>query len=379
MSEWLSVLAVFWVLWVIDGLRHAPRRIFTFRLRPGARANARATFARLSWPAWLPFGARIVAAEVPLTFSPLGVCNQPAGSAGRPAETPLRRQAWRWGDVREVGVAGGWIFVNGERFCPDTGHVSAPQLLAIARLPAAQREAPLRRIVASWFRVATVRRRTRALAGRTRVVATLNAVTLALLAALTIYVVADAPSRVPAEWTERLVFVVAGWVALIFGLHVAAVLAAYRALRRLQPVTAQKRGANLLSAALLPPQALRLRGLLGEGFFPAQHPLGVALAVAGPRTVADCAFAALADLRWPLPEHTTEPLAEEIRGWFQAALEKEVTARLAAVDLAPATLLAPPRPDAPASCAYCPRCRDQFVAGRTVCPHGIALQPLRRP
>jgi len=40
-------------------------------------------------------------------------------------------------------------------------------------------------------------------------------------------------------------------------------------------------------------------------------------------------------------------------------------------------LLAPPVSDGPASRAFCPRCRAQFVGEGGRCPHGVPLQPLK--
>jgi hypothetical protein len=42
-------------------------------------------------------------------------------------------------------------------------------------------------------------------------------------------------------------------------------------------------------------------------------------------------------------------------------------------------LLAAPSPDTAEACSYCPRCRDQFVAGPRECPHGVTLRPVARP
>ena len=377
MSEWVSVLAVFWLLWAIDGVRLAPRRIFSFvGVRRCDRAQIR--YSRLSLPAVSPLAWRVVTADVPLSLSPAGVCNQPAGAAGRPAENPARLQSWRWEEIREVAVAKGWIFVNGERFCPDTGHLTAPQFLALARLAPAAREAAIRKRITGWFRIAQLRRRRRVLAGRSALPATCNAIAVALFAALTVYVVADFPSRLPTHWSERFAEALPAVLIALLVLHGVAVVSAFRTVRRLRAVTTEKRGANLFSALLLPPQALRLRGLLADGFFPAQHPLAVALAFAGPKPRAECAFDVLADLRWPLPNDTgaDTPLSREILAWFRSALEREITPRLASAGLSVELLLRPPAQDAPASCSYCPRCRDQFVAGPRLCPHGVPLQPL---
>ena len=374
MSEWVSVFAVFWVLWAVDGARFGRRRLFTFIAAPW-KWTCGLRYARLSLPGFSPWSWRIVASDVPLSLSPLGVCNQPAGAAGRPAETPERVQAWRWNEIREAGIAAGSLYVNGARFCAHSGHLTAAQLLALAALPSNRREREIRRLIARWFRVGTLRRRQRVLVARTRLPAALNGLALAMFVALTAYVAADLPARLPGAWSERIAGVMPALLLTVFVVHVAAVGCAFRAVSRLRAVAAEKRGSHLFSALLLPPQALRLRGVLGEGFFPAQHPLAVALALdRGP----DCAFRVLADLRWPLPVAGVSAAGSEILAWFRTALEAEIAPRLAGAGSVADDLLAAPRPDTPASCSYCPRCRDQFVAGPATCPHGIALRPLRR-
>ena len=377
MSEWTSVVAVFWVLWALDGVRFGPRRVFTvvgdWRARRG-----RIVYSRLSLPGVLPGSWRVAMADVPLSVSPAGLSNVPIGSTGRPAETPFRAQACRWEDVREIGVAHGWIFVNGVKFCVDTGHVSAAELLALARLEPGSREKRLRAILPRWFRPTQLRRRACVLTARTQACAWLNALALLLFAALSIYVAGDLAARLAPRTSDAIARALPWLVLGAFASHVAAVVIAWRSLRRLRAAVPQKRSAVLFSALLLPPQALRLRAVLGDGFFPPQHPLTAVVAFGRRRAREAASFDTLADLRWPLARQDEPPLAREIAAWFRAALEPHLAWLLARQQLVAETLLAPPAPDTPASCSYCPRCRDQFVAGRAVCPHGVPLQPLGR-
>lgn len=375
MSEWASVIAVFWTLWVLDGARWGKRRGFTFV--GGARGRGRVGYSRASLPGVRPTGWRFAVADVPLSISPQGIANAPLGSAGRPAEAPASVQAWRWDEVRQVGIAHGALFVNGARFCADTGHVSARELLALAQLPAAARERRIRAIVRRWFRPAHLRRRARVLCARTRAVAALNAVLFAASVALSAYVLGDLAEKLPPRASRAIAEVLPWFLLGVLAAHGTAVVLAWRGLRRLRAVVGEKRGAALFSAALLPPQAMRLRALLGDGFFPPQHPLAGVLAFAGARERASWAFNAIADLRWPLPPRGAEsPLAREITAWFRRELEPQVAHLLAGAGIATDGLLAPPPRDAPESRAYCPRCRDQFVVGARVCPHGVALLPL---
>lgn len=277
-----------------------------------------------------------------------------------------------------MGVADGWIFVNGARFSPNTGHVVAPEILTLARLAPPLREARIRLLVSRWFRPIHLRRRARVLAGRTRIAAALNAATLTGFVVLSVYVVGDFASRNTPEWSARIAGALPWILGVLFVFHVAPVIVVWRALRRLKPVRLEKRSANLFSALMLPPQALRLRSLAGEGYFPAQHPLAGFLAFGEAAARARWGFNVIADLRWPIDAAGDSPLAREIAGWFRGTLEAKVVTLLASEGVALETLLRPPPRDAAASCRYCPRCCDQFVAGTEVCPHGVKLRPFER-
>jgi hypothetical protein len=374
MSEWVSVFAVFWILWAIDGARLAPRRVFTF---VGCGRRARVTYDRLSLPGVIPTSWRVGAQDVPLALSPRGVCNRGIGTAGRPAERfePLR--AWRWEEVREVGVAKGWIYVNGHAFCPDTGHVRARELLALATMPEQERTQRIEAIVARWFRPAHLRRRVRVLERRTRLAAGLNLVLFGCFVALTVYVAADVPSRIP-EHASRIVWAALPWLlGAMVVVHMAAVIAAARSIRRLPAVAGEKRGTALFSAALLPAQALRLRALAADGFFPPQHPLAMVAALAPAATLRTWAFNGVADQQWPSAPGGDSTLSRDVGAWFGAELYGHFGRLLRAAGVDVAELLAPPAPDGRESCTYCPRCGDQFTARGGVCPQGVPLRPLR--
>jgi hypothetical protein len=377
MPEWIPVIAVYWVLWAIDGLKCGPQRVFSL-LRSGWRAGARIHYTRWRVPGFSPLCWRLVASDVPLSLSPEGVTNLPAGSAGRPAERPVAAVALRWDDVKKVGLAKGWIFINDRRFCPDTGHVSAGELLSLARLAPEVRATRIPTLIHRWFRPEHLRRRVRVLTVRTRPAALVNAIALSLAALLSVYVTADLASHL-GETRAAAIAAALPWVVVaLFALHLAGVVLAWLALRRLRSAGgSDKRVGTLASALLLPPQALKLRLLVADGWFPAQHPLTAALAFASEGIREELAFNAVADLRWPIEMAGDPPLARSIAAWFRAALEPQIEAQLRSSGMNSASLVRPPRPDGPASCQYCPRCRDQFTAGRVQCQHGITLQPTR--
>lgn len=376
MTEWFSVIAVFWALWAFDGARLLGWRAFAFTGRLWRR-RGRMGFSRLSLPSWWPLAGRVVGEDVPLSFSPEGVCARAVGGVGRPAEQPAgAARAWRWEEIRQVGVAKGWLFVNHTRFCPATWHITGTELLAVAQAAPAEREARLRTIMSRWFRPAHLRRRARVLAGRTAWAAALNLATLVVLLAVSVYVAGEVGTRLGAKWNERIGALLPGVLLGALLLHVAAVALAWRAVRGLKAVRLEKRASNLFSALMLPPQGLRLRALAGEGFFPAQHPLAQALAWVGERSRRAAAFAAIADLRWPIHGAEDGPLAQAISGWFRANLATHVDKMLRQEGIEVEPLLAAPKRDTRLSCCYCPRCRAQFVTAGKCCPQGVRLEPL---
>ena len=129
MTEWNVVLLVFWVMWLADGLRHAPADLFNFT---ALARRARATHARWHWPTWWPGGWRVTGEDIPFSFSSRGICNRPAATAGRPTERPRRATAWRWEEIESAVIEKGWLVINGARFCRDTGHLNASGVLALA-------------------------------------------------------------------------------------------------------------------------------------------------------------------------------------------------------------------------------------------------------
>jgi hypothetical protein len=124
---------------------------------------------------------------------------------------------------------------------------------------------------------------------------------------------------------------------------------------------------------------LRLRAQISHGSFHSQHPL-VWFAVAGSRDALERhARQVLSDLRWPLPpRRIVDPaLVSDITGWMRERVAVEVARILQRHAVSAESLLAPPRPDSPTSCMYCPRCRDQFSGSAAQCPRGLVLQTLK--
>ena len=319
-----------------------------------------------------------MAEDLPLAFSPTGVVNWPAGAVARPVATPDELQAWRWGEIRQIEEKDGWLAINGRRFCPATGHVTAAELLALAvalgPLDAGGRAAALRAILRGWLRPAHLRRRALVLRARTGGVMIFNVAVLLGCAVLSIWFLGGL-KEATADWVTARLEMLLLWLALM---HLWGMGLAWWARRRLRQIMRQPDLAKnaVLGAVLFPPQALRFRATLGAGWFPPSHPVACALAFAPPAARDRLVFNLLADLRWPLAPSGGGPLAGEILGWFRTALGGELDELLAREGVEAKALLAAPVPDGPASCAYCPRCQSQFTGAAATCPHGVPLQPL---
>ena len=379
MTEWYLVLAIFWGAFLLDGLRRSRRATFGLSRTAPAPAAARHQPIHALPPA--PWAWRFRADDPPWALSPDGLCNRPLGTAGRPAEPPPARVR-RWEEFTRVTEQDGWLCLDGERFSPAAAShpAAALQRLADALRPlaVADRAARLRGWLRRQYRPAHERRRLGLFLRVTRPVAVANTVTLLLFAAASLAAVpgllglrGDAAETLVGDAPWLLAAGAAGYVT---GLVLVG-----RAARRLRRWLSPGTGRAIFSAAMFPPQGLRWRRLLTDAAPPSPHPLLTVLAAGGRNLKRDTAFQTLADLRWPVPvPEPRPPGAAEIRAWHAAAFAPVLQGWLTDAGLDPAALLAPPVPDGPASCAYCPRCRAQFTRPDGRCPHGLALVPLRR-
>lgn len=397
MSDWILFALIFWGAFVVDAVRRPKRS--RHALRAGwLGGRARWDFAALHLAPLLPWQWRVWSDDPALAFSPHGILNQSSGASGRPSESPHQALVVPWEEIQECAERDGWLLVNQHRFAPQSAAFSAASLLALAReltpLPAVAREARLRRELTRRFRPAHWRRRVLVLQARTRVVAELNTVTLVLAAALTVVACSKGFALNPAL-AERVMPWVPHAALLAFASWVAAIVFAFRAAKRLARWTRPGVRQSIATALLFPPQALRWRTLLAEAMHPAPHPLLHLASFARRTDLRLAAFNTFADLAHPLPLPAgAPPEAAAIRSWFTAALRPQLERvvseaaawkaqrgseppALASGSLEPESLLRAPAPDSTASCAYCPRCNDQFVRAESQCPHGIALRKLK--
>lgn len=378
MADVTFLLLICWALFALNGFawHRAPRFHFTAALG-GRRTTVRyGTWSVFSaWPtAW-----RLRVSDVPVALSVDGIANLPVGAAARPSPMPLTRLAWRWSEVREIAEKGNWLLINGQRFAPVTGHVSVATLRALAAAAPTDRARRLDVLLQRGLRPTRLRRLHRVLTGRTAWVASANLITFLILAIASIYATAGGPGWVGDRSAAMLVRL-APWLAGYIGLlHLAALVTAWRAGRKLTRVGGPKAGEVLGTPTFVPPQALQLRATLADRLWPAMHPLAPALAFAGPDDRAKVAFNVLTDLHWPLPQaDDATTLAGQIAQAHRRRLLPLIEQALRRAGLEPASLVAAPRAEDSRCCAYCPRCHDQFILAAGRCPHGIPLQKLPR-
>ncbi len=371
MAEWGGFLVVFWALWAVDQLKVS--RLNHLNLVGWGR-RIRIGYGRICFAGAWPGHWRVLASDLPFSFSPAGITNRGAGQLARPAEGPAVAQVWRWEEIQAVASQQGWICVNGVRFCPDTGHLSAGKIRAIAAVPEPERCRQLEQLLAYWIRPAHLRRRAEVLIGRTALPAAFNGTLLVLLLVFTVYFARDV-IPLPAAGVETITRALPLALGYALLLHVSGVILAWRASRRLKVFGQDGRGVSLFSALMLPPQALRLRSLVGTGFFPPQHPLSYLLAFRNTER-GKHVFHVWGDLRWPVRVQNDPLLAREIAAWFRRELEQRLVPHLRAAGMAAEAVFARPLAESAACCRYCPRCGDQFIEAREQCPHGVTLLPL---
>jgi len=414
MAEWWSVVAVFWALYLADGVvggrrarlflsawRGGPPQLPGWKSKPPRRPchaclakTAALTEASWHFTAPWPWAWSVPLADVPAAFSRAGLVNRPAASTARPPAWPEVLRAERWEKTGKIATGGGWISLGGKRFTPLTEALDAGELqrmvARLARLLPEQRAEWLR----AWWRsrLSPLRARRR-LAGallRTRPLAFLNTLQTAGWGVLTLGLLgewfvpgADATGRA-VSWSRYHAPSQEPWWALLIWLvlmHFWSVAKAWRAHRKLYPSRKEERGGMVFSALLLPPQALRFRALLLRPLGKEITPLAAVLAAGAPAVARSAAAATLRDVAYParsanLPEffaRQAEEAAKLVRPELERVLQAE--ARAGKRELAPSSLLAAPADFPPEVCAWCPRCGDGFVRSDGACPHGIKLQP----
>lgn len=419
-SEWGSVLAVFWTLYLVDGLRGGRRDRLFFHAWHGAirgsqpeetgvaagcptsngrrgkvppassaqkarrpvhsfRFTAHVTQASWFLPPPAPFAWTLPVDDLPASLAPEGLTNWPSGSASRPPPLPEAVVTLRWEDIKDLKERSGWIFINGSRFAPATPGLTAAELSKLWRellpLSPCKRAQRLTNWQRARFSTTPLRRRVRVALGRSAGLAALNTAVAGVLLALTAYLLLDGPSRVPTHWRDQLGQTLPTLLAASALLHVASCAWFWSLHRRLFPRAGQDRASLLFTAILVPPQALRLRQHLVVRLGSHLHPLALALVCAAPQVATAIARDTLRDLRWPkIPSGLPSETAELVRAsgrLVEPIVHECLTAQGPLFD--PEALLVAPNRSSPEICAYCPRCGDTFTGDTQRCPHGVVL------
>ena len=425
MAEWWSVVAVFWALYLVDGVSLGRReRLFLSSWRGGcswrprcivellfwrkdkraketakpavARPTRTAGLTQASWffpPPW-PWAYALALDDLPAGLAADGLGNWPAVSTARPPWTPDTLRAIRWEQVEAAATRGGWLMVGGRRVSPATEALDAAGLRHLAeRLkPLAKKERAA--AIAAWqarrFSVLRARRRLAVALHRTRGLALMNTLQTGGWLALSAGLLSGVFDPVPAAgqpfepWRhldalQTPWWILAAWLVFAHGLSV---FDAWGLHRRLYPARKEERANLVFSALLLPAQALRLRAALLRPLGRGLAPLAGALAVGTPAAARAAAEATLRDAEHPMRPATLPALlagiADEAAALTRPALERALADATAGglAGVRPADLLAPPARPGPGVCAYCPRCGDEFVRADGVCPQGVKLKAI---
>lgn len=390
MSEWWSVVVVFWLLYLADGVSGGRReRLFLSAWRGRARLTQASWF--FAPPA--PWGYSIPLDDLPASLTSEGVCNWPSVSTSRPPPLPGELRAVKWENTSDAKLRGGRLWLAGRAFAPvgvawdaeDVRRLTAE----LRSLPPEARRARIEAWHARRFSLVRARRRFRVTLGRTRTLAVMNTLQtggwLALSAALLGGVfVPSWPAGAQTPWQGATPGDLVWWalIAVLVVSHAQAVYEAWSVHRRLYPKQGEARLNLLLGALLLPPQALRLRAALMRPLGMGLAPLPVVLAAGAPDTAREAAQATYRDVRHPLRPGRLPGLivglADEATDLARPAVERVLAEATGGglMGVTPEALLAPPARRMAGECAYCPRCGDGFLRADGVCPQGVALRKI---
>jgi len=283
---------------------------------------------------------------------------------------------WTWEEVEDVRSHDGILWINGRRFCEATGHVKAHELRTIAKMNREARAVRISELMSGWFRPAHLRREATVFRAHTSNGMIINAAMLLMALAISGYVIWDGAGALPEHLAEGVADSLPLWIGYMFLLHIVAVVLVWVAHRRLVRAPKRRQSMSFFSALMLPPQAMRLRALAGEGFWSVQHPLAYILAFTRGAKRDQVAFQVVSDLQWPISNTDDGKIAHGICTWHRDLQLRVLDNVFENLGISSADLLKPPRPNSARECSYCPRCRDQFVIPHGKCPLGISLEPL---
>lgn len=371
MSDLQSLLLVIAAIYLAECLVWLPLGTLAFsawwpgrwRLRqPGEiGGNARGGF---QWAHPLPpLGTVIYGRQLPLSFSPDGVCSwNPVCLNGTRRPLQVARH-FHFDDIREVATRGAKVFVNGREFLKTNSesyaHFLVQNIRGIQRLPRAERTQAIARLYAAQFDSRAVRERMSqvlARCQRVRDLANLLFVSMFMITPLVIW---------KFGWSRFL------W-ELVIGLLGQAVLLALlyrRAHQALLPAATEERFTWFLTMLLAVPTAMRAHDILARRTFEQFHPLALARVLCSDESFARLARSVARDWRYPIEPALPGEGADcrRIVEWSQQAWREAGENFLRETELKLDELIQPPVRSEACHTTYCPRCHAQFVLAEGVC------------
>ena len=331
-------------------------------LHPGAligNQNGGFVFA----PPLPPLGSLFVAQQFPLSVAAEGVLAFVATSVNpgwRPAQSG---RFVRFNDLREAGVRGSKVLVNGELLVrcasPGLARRSAAQLQSLAKLKPTERDAALAESLRNAFDARAIKSRRLEFEKWSKPVRALSNLLLGYVFVVVPAVIVNVGLKL--GWP--------GLVAGLFGLTGATAWFFFRGHRALYPDAEDERFTHTLTILLAPTSAMRAHDALSRPLLEGFHPLTAAQELLAKPDFREFARRELLDLRHPvLPLCPNEDAAvceteRRARTGLQASAEKF----LKESSLDPEELCRPPAPADQTCRAYCPRCEAQFTTVEGTC------------
>ena len=320
-----------------------------------------------------PLGTALTGRWLPVSLSPIGVCDlilQVVGKTSRPTQTG---QSLRYEQISNVGTDGKYLLLNRARFakCETTDQAEyLSEIIDILRHESADnRENILRQFIDSRFS------KPDALIRLNEVIARLSGIRRsAVMLFAFIYIIV--PISVISYGITPLIIPIA--VVMILAASAVA-LQYYYAHKRLYPTQMNKRLGSVFKMILCPPSAIRAGDLLTIDAMTCFHPvlIGDILLDSHREKFFE---PILRDLQNPLLHQHTDPESLTIVSWHATS---EITAIDKLLKMNNKSMLdycvAPQQQDS-ASTTYCPRCICQFTVPAGECPDcpGVSLIPFQQ-
>ena len=310
-----------------------------------------------------PLGIVFIVPDLPLSLSPSAVfgyspvCLDPAG---RPWQT-ARHLSFR--DIRNVGVEGRKLLLNGEVFLKAASTFSARWLAELLRrlrkTPETECAAAIKQMLNACLDAEKLSARWRLFQAGARPIRILSNLLFIYLFLVAVPLILHFGFGQFGLWLLVGMLAQTTTIAILFR----------RAHKSLYPDAVEERLKPFLTMLLAPPAAIRAPDLLARHLLEHFHPLAVAQVLCSPDQFKSFSRQTLLDMRYPLlpvcPTNEPEPRATE--QWFRAARQETAEKFLQSAGLKPDELTALPRPTEPANQSCCPRCGAQFVTRTGTC------------